>query len=138
MNIKINVLCKLDIIIVKFALMFCVVNESLILSSESSIRKCRGVLQCCGSGPLFEIRISIWIRGSGYKKLESGSGRPKKTGSNRIRILFINVFYVNQKLYFLWHFLTKSKHAMSMTLKINDKKLFRRNWNLDNFIQREN
>ena len=38
-------------------------------------------------------------------------------------------------IFFLWHFLTKSKHPM--TLKIKDKKLVWRNCMLDNFITRK-
>ena len=55
---------------------------------------------------------------------KSGSADP--VFKKRIRIR------VTQKRQMLWHFLTKSKHLM--TLKIKDKKLFGRNCISDNFI----
>ena len=58
----------------------------------------------------------------------SGYGWPKKTGSDRIRILLKYVYDVKQhKCFFLWHFLTKSKHLM--TLKIKDTFIWRENLN---------
>ena len=47
-------------------------------------------------------------------------------------VLLRYAFDVSKINIFLWHFLTKSKHPI--TLKIKDKKLFGRNCILDSFI----
>ena len=74
----------------------------------------RVLISVCGSGPFFS---------------DPDPGDPK-TGSDRIRILLRYVFDVKQNTYFLWHFLTKSKHLM--TLEIKDKKVI---WTKLNFRQ---
>ena len=86
-------------------------------------------VQCCGSGPffsgsgsadpIFEIRIQIRIRVT--QKRPDPDLDPDPT-----QICFFMLSKIN---IFLWHFLTKSKHLM--TLKIKDKKLFARNCILD-------
>ena len=81
------------------------------------------VMQCSVADPVHFFRIRI--RGSGLKNTDSDPVDPRKTRSNRIRFLLRYFFDVEQNKYFLWHFLTKSIHPM--TLKIKDNKLFGRN-----------
>ena len=71
--------------------------------------------------PVLFFRIRIRIHESGFSNTDPDPGDPKKTWSDRIGILLRYVFDVYQdKYFFLWHFLTKSKRLM--TLKITDKK----------------
>ena len=44
--------------------------------------------------PVHFFRIGIQISGSGFKNPDPDPGDPKKTGSDRIRILLRRVFYV--------------------------------------------
>ena len=77
----------------------------------------------------------IRIRRSGFLNTDPELGDLKKTGSDQIliwiRILLRYVFIFSKINIFLWHFLMKFNHLM--TLKIKDKK-FGRNCILDNDI----
>ena len=63
----------------------------------------------------------IRMRGSGFKNTDPDPEDSKKTGSDRIRIRIILRYVFDVKQNKQWHFLTKSKHFM--TLKIKDKKI---------------
>ena len=71
--------------------------------------------------PVFKIRIRIRVTQKRPDPTGSGSG------SDLDMFLMFSIINI-----FLWHFLTKSSYLM--TLKTKDKKLFGRNFILDNDI----
>ena len=98
-------------------------------------------IQASDTSKVSPLKMNYFVLLLRIRSIFSGSGSADPVLKIRIRIrirILLNtryVFDVQQKKYFLWHFLTKSKHHM--TLKIKDKKLFGRNCILDNFITRK-